>query len=104
MVEQIKTTEQFDTLLKDNKSVVVDFFATWCGPCKMVGPVVETVSEQLSDVKFVKVDVDELGDIASRYGIMSIPAIFAFKDGEKVGEQVGFAPEPMIKALAEKTR
>ena len=103
MVEQIKTTEQFDTLLKDNKSVVVDFFATWCGPCKMVGPVVETVSEQLSDVKFVKVDVDELGDIASRYGIMSIPAIFAFKDGEKVGEQVGFAPEPMIKALAEKT-
>ena len=52
----------------------------------------------------VKVDVDELGDIASRYGIMSIPAIFAFKDGEKVGEQVGFAPEPMIKALAEKTR
>ena len=104
MVEQIKTTEQFDTLLKDNKSVVVDFFATWCGPCKMVGPVVETVSEQLSDVKFVKVDVDELGDIASRYGIMSIPAIFAFKDGEKVGEQVGFAPEPIIKALAEKTR
>ena len=104
MVEQIKTTEQFDALLKDNKSVVVDFFATWCGPCKMVGPVVETVSEQLSDVKFVKVDVDELGDIASRYGIMSIPAIFAFKDGEKVGEQVGFAPEPMIKALAEKTR
>ena len=103
MVEQIKTTEQFDTLLKDNKSVVVDFFATWCGPCKMVGPVVETVSEQLSDVKFVKVDVDELGDIASRYGIMSIPSIFAFKDGEKVGEQVGFAPEPMIKALAEKT-
>ncbi|MBR2677347.1 MAG: thioredoxin [Solobacterium sp.] len=103
MVEQIKTTEQFDTLLKDNKSVVVDFFATWCGPCKMVGPVVETVSEQLSDVKFIKVDVDELGDIASRYGIMSIPAIFAFKDGEKVGEQVGFAPEPMIRALAEKT-
>ena len=103
MVEQIKTTEEFDALLKDNKSVVVDFFATWCGPCKMVGPVVETVSEQLSDVKFVKVVVDELGDIASRYGIMSIPAIFAFKDGEKVGEQVGFAPEPMIKALAEKT-
>ena len=103
MVEQIKTTEQFDTLLKDNSSVVVDFFATWCGPCKMVGPVVEKVSEGMPNVKFVKVDVDELGDIASRYGIMSIPAIFAFKDGEKVGEQVGFAPEPMIKALAEKT-
>ena len=103
MVEQIRTTEQFDALVKDNKSVVVDFFATWCGPCKMVGPVVETVSQQLPDVKFVKVDVDELGDLAMRYGIMSIPAIFAFKNGEKVGEQVGFAPEPMIKALAEKT-
>ena len=103
MVEQIRTTEQFDALVKDNKSVVVDFFATWCGPCKMVGPVVETVSQQLPDVKFVKVDVDELGDLAMRYGIMSIPAIFAFKNGEKVGEQVGFAPEPMIKALAVKT-
>ena len=104
MVEQIKTTEQFDALLKDNKSVVVDFYATWCGPCKMVGPVVEKVSEEMTDVKFVKVDVDELGDLASRYGIMSIPAVFSFKDGQKVGEQIGFGPEPVIKALAEKTR
>ncbi len=103
MVEQIKTTEQFDTLLKDNSSVVVDFFATWCGPCKMVGPVVEKVSEGMPNVKFVKVDVDELGDLAMRYGIMSIPAIFGFKNGQKTAEQVGFAPEPVIKALAEKT-
>ena len=103
MVEQVKTTEEFDAVLKNNKSVFVDFFATWCGPCKMVGPVVEKVSEEVSGVKFIKVDVDDLGDVASRYGIASIPALFAFKDGEKVGEIVGFVPAPQVKALAEKT-
>ena len=104
MVEQINTTEEFDAVLNNNKSVFVDFFATWCGPCKMVGPVVEQVSEEEGDVKFVKVDVDELGDVAQRFGIASIPALFAFKDGEKVGEIVGFAPAPQVKALAEKAK
>ena len=96
MVDQVKTTEEFDAVLKDNKSVFVDFFATWCGPC-------EKVSEEVSGVKFIKVDVDDLGDVASRYGIASIPALFAFKNGEKVGEIVGFVPAPQVKALAEKT-
>lgn len=104
MVEMIKTTEEFDAVLKDNPSVFVDFFATWCGPCKMVGPVVDKVSEKVTGVKFVKVDVDELGDVAMRYGIQSIPALFAFKNGAKVGEIVGFVPEPQVKALAEKAK
>ena len=104
MVEQVKTTAEFDALLKDNASVFVDFFATWCGPCKMVGPVVEKVSEKVPGVKFVKVDVDELGDVAQRYGIMSIPALFAFKNGVKVDEIVGFVPEPQVLALAEKAK
>lgn len=104
MVEQISSVEEFDALLKANKSVFVDFFATWCGPCKMVGPVVEKISAEETDVKFVKVDVDEVGALAQRYGIMSIPALFAFKDGEKVGEIVGFVPEPQLKALAAKAK
>lgn len=104
MVEQVKTIEEFDEVLNNNKSVFVDFFATWCGPCKMVGPVVEKVSESVSDVKFIKVDVDEVGEAAQRYGIMSIPAMFVFRDGAKVGEQVGFAPEGTVKALAESAR
>jgi thioredoxin 1 len=104
MVEQISSVAEFDAVLNGNKSVFVDFFATWCGPCKMVGPVVEKISETEADVKFVKVDVDEVGELAQRYGIMSIPALMAFREGEKVGEIVGFAPEPQLKALADKAK
>ncbi len=104
MVNQISTAAEFDALLKANKSVFVDFFATWCGPCKMVGPVVEKISEDMTDVTFVKVDVDQVGDLAQRYGIMSIPTLLAFKDGENVGQVVGFVPEPQLRALAEKTK
>ena len=63
MVEQISFAAEFDAVLSANKSVFVDFFATWCGPCKMVGPVVEKVSETEPDVKFVKIDVDEVGEL-----------------------------------------
>lgn len=104
MVEQISSVAEFDAVLSANKSVFVDFFATWCGPCKMVGPVVEKISGEEADVKFVKVDVDEVGELAQRYGIMSIPALMAFKDGEKVGEIVGFVSEPQLKALADKAK
>ena len=104
MVEQISSAAEFDAVLSANKSVFVDFFATWCGPCKMVGPVVEKVSETEPDVKFVKIDVDEVGELAQRYGIMSIPALMAFKDGEKAGEIVGFVPEPQLRALADKAK
>ena len=104
MVEQISSAAEFDAVLSANKSVFVDFFATWCGPCKMVGPVVEKVSETEPDVKFVKVDVDEVGELAQRYGIMSIPALMAFRNGEKAGEIVGFVPEPQVRALADKTK
>ena len=104
MVEQISSAAEFDAVLSANKSVFVDFFATWCGPCKMVGPVVEKISETETDVKFVKVDVDEVGELAQRYGIMSIPALMVFKDGEKAGEIVGFAPETQLKALSDKAK
>ena len=104
MVEQISSAAEFDAVLSANKSVFVDFFATWCGPCKMVGPVVEKVSETEPDVKFVKIDVDEVGELAQRYGIMSIPALMAFRNGEKAGEIVGFVPEPQVRALADKAK
>ena len=70
----------------------------------MVGPVVEKISETEPDVKFVKVDVDEVGELAQRYGIMSIPALMAFRNGEKAGEIVGFVPEPQVRALADKAK
>ena len=74
----IKTKEEYENILKDSKSVYVDFYADWCGPCKMTGPVVEALSKVYTDVKFVKVNVDNNPEIASMYGIMSIPTLIGF--------------------------
>ncbi len=100
----INSTNEYDAVLKDNKSVFVDFYADWCGPCKMVGPLVEELSNEMTDVKFVKVNVDDLPDVAQRYGIMSIPTLLAFKDGELVGNIVGFQPKDALAQLANKTK
>ncbi len=83
MVEQINT-EKFDELLNGDKPVVCDFFASWCGPCKMLAPVMDDVSKEFEDkAVFVKVDIDENMELASRYGIMSIPLVAVFVNGEK---------------------
>lgn len=77
---------------------VVDFNATWCGPCKMLGPVLEDLSgEYEGKVNFFGVDVDDNQDLAIKYGIQSIPAIVVFKDGKEVNRQVGFVPKPALK-------
>ncbi len=89
-MEQINT-EKFDELLKGDKPVVCDFFATWCGPCKMLAPVMEKVSEKFSDrAVFVKVDIDENLPLAARYGIMSIPLVAVFKGGEQTAKTLGY--------------
>ena len=90
MVEQINT-EKFDELLKGDKPVVCDFFATWCGPCKMLAPVMEQVSERFHDkALFVKVDIDENMELAARYGIMSIPLVAVFEKGEMKAKTLGY--------------
>ena len=71
----IKNKAEYDKVLADNKSVFVDFYADWCGPCKMVGPVLEEISKDYADIKFVKVNVDDNPEIAQQYGIMSIPTM-----------------------------
>ena len=99
----IKNATEYDAILKDNEKVFVDFYTDWCGPCKMVGPVVEQLSNEISDVAFVKVNVDEHPQIAQRYGVMSIPTMIAFKNGQAVKTTVGFTPkealEEMIQSL-----
>ncbi len=104
MVEEIKSVEAYDELLAANKSVFVDFYADWCGPCKMVGPVVEKVSEDYADVKFARVNVDNVMELAQRYGIVSIPTLLAVKNGELVEKIVGFRPEGDIKTAVESIR
>ena len=95
----IKSTAEYDALLKDNKSVFVDFYADWCGPCKMAGPVVEALAGIHTDVKFVKVNVDNNPDIAQRYGIMSIPTMIAFKNGEQIATSLGFRPQEELEEI-----
>lgn len=83
--------------------VLVDFWATWCGPCKMIAPVLEELDAEMSDkVKIVKVDVDQNQETAGNYGIMSIPTLLLLKDGETVDKVVGFRPKEALAELVAK--
>ncbi|GAA0865487.1 thioredoxin [Paraclostridium tenue] len=99
---KIVNTGSFRGAVEENKGVVVvDFFATWCGPCKMLAPVFESVSEELNDAKFVKVDIDESLELAQKYGISTVPTMMIFKDGKVVDTLVGFMPKDSLKAKVE---
>ena len=85
--------ENFKDLIKDGV-VLVDFYATWCGPCKMQGEILKKLEE---DVKIVKIDVDEHTELAKEFGVMSIPTLILFKDGEVVNKNIGFTLESVIR-------
>ena len=87
--EQIKKADFNEKVLQSDKPVLSDFWATWCGPCQMQGPIVEELSEELTDVLVGKVNVDEEPDLAERYNVMSIPTLLVFKNGEVVQKAVG---------------
>lgn len=98
------TDSNFDELMAAGKPVVVDFWAEWCGPCRMVGPIIEELAEEYKDQVIIgKCDVDDNGDLPGRFGIRNIPTVLFFKNGELVDKQVGSAPKPTyaekIKAL-----
>ncbi len=89
---QIIKNDEFETVvLKSDKPVLVDFFATWCMPCKMLAPVLDQVSETVADyAKVVKLDIDENMDLARKYGVMSVPTMVVIKNGSEVDRMVGF--------------
>ena len=101
MSEIILTNENFEKeVLRSDKPVLVDFWATWCGPCRMLAPVIAQIAEEQEDkIKVGKVDVDEQPELAYRFGISSIPTLKVFKDGQVVKSSVGVIPKPMIEDL-----
>ncbi|MFQ6862839.1 MAG: thioredoxin [Beduini sp.] len=98
---KIVNSNEFDQEISTG-AVLVDFFATWCGPCKMIAPVLEKLSGEYTNVKIIKVDVDQSPDIAGRYGVQSIPTLVMFKDGQPVETQVGFTGEPQLRNMLSK--
>ncbi|MBP9670037.1 thioredoxin [Candidatus Woesebacteria bacterium] len=98
---QTFTDQNFaDDVLKSSEPVMVDFWATWCGPCVMAGPVVDALADDYKGkIKIGKLDVDANQDTAGKYGVMSIPTVILFKDGKEVARKVGFAGRPMYENL-----
>ena len=93
----IATNTSFDGLLEDQKLVIVDFWATWCGPCRMLSPLLDEVEAEMSDkITVVKVNVDDADEIAMRYRIMSIPTLLFFKNGQLVDKTVGAMPKSTL--------
>tara|TARA_B100001750_G_C15149029_1_gene418614 strand:- start:127 stop:453 length:327 start_codon:yes stop_codon:yes gene_type:complete len=91
-----------EEVTKSSTPVVVDFWADWCGPCKMIAPIVEDLAEEMGDkVKFAKVDVDSNPQVAMQFSIRSIPTLLIFKDGKPVGQVVGALPKAVLKKRVE---
>ena len=88
-----------EVVLNSEKPVLVDFWASWCGPCRMVAPILEEIANERSDVKVCKINVDEEPELAGRYNVMSIPTLLVMKDGQVVKQAVGARPKSQILSL-----
>ena len=95
-VIDVKTADFEAEVLKSDKTVLVDFWAVWCGPCRMLSPVVDQVAEENPNIKVCKVNVDEEQQLAVKYGVMSIPTLLVFKGGELVNQSVGVIPREEV--------
>merc|ERR1719502_2192541 len=101
MVKQLETIEEFDATIKSGQLIVIDFTATWCGPCRFIGPKFESMSKEFTGATFVKVDVDENQEASTRCKVRCMPTFQLYKDGKKVGQMEG-ANEAELRKLVTK--
>ena len=88
-----------EEVIHSDKPVLLDFWAPWCGPCRMVGPILEEIAEERPDIKVGKINVDEQPELASQFGVMSIPTLVVIKNGKITNQSAGARPKPAILAL-----
>ena len=95
------TKDNFDLVKNSDKTVLLDFYADWCGPCRMVSPIVDSIAEEHPEYFVGKVNVDEEGELAAEFGVMSIPTLVVIKDGQIVANEAGARPKSQILAMLE---
>lgn len=99
MAKVLNNSQFYNKIKNSDKLVVIDFFATWCGPCKMLTPIFESLSNEMSDkVDFGKIDIDRSLEVAQEFNIVSVPTMIIFKNGKMVEKMVGFSPKEQLKS------
>ena len=98
MLKHINNVAEYEEAIKEG-TVLVDFFANWCGPCKMLSPVLEEVAEENPDINILKIDVDEVSELAVRYGVQAIPTLMLFKNGQRVETRMGYQNKNQLLAF-----
>lgn len=94
----LENEKEFNNLIEDEK-VLVDFYATWCGPCQLISPIVESVAKENKNIKVIKIDVDKFPELSRKYGIMSIPTLMVFSKGKEVKKHIGYLEKEGIEGL-----